>query len=153
MIDVNEKAPTFALPDQDGNEVSLSDFKGRTVVLYFYPKDSTPGCTTEAKDFTVLKSEFDKAGAIVIGMSKDSIQRHRNFMDKNVLKVTLLSDEDGKVIEAYGAWGEKKLYGRSFMGIIRSTVLIDGEGMVRKVWPKVRVKGHAEEVLDAVKAL
>jgi len=153
MIEENSKAPAFTLPDQDGNPVSLSDFKGKTVVLYFYPKDSTPGCTTEAVDFTNLKPEFDKAGAVVLGMSKDSVRRHRNFADKNDLKVTLLSDEDGKVIEAYGAWGEKKMYGKTMMGIIRSTVVIDGDGVVRKVWPKVRVKGHAAEVLEAVKAL
>lgn len=153
MIEENAKAPEFTLPDQNGEDVSLSGFRGKTVVLYFYPKDSTPGCTTEAVDFTRLKPEFNKAGAVVIGMSKDSVKRHRNFVDKNDLDVILASDEDGKVIEAYGAWGEKKMYGKTMMGIIRSTVLIDGDGKVRKVWPKVRVKGHADEVLEAVKSL
>lgn len=153
MIEENKSAPAFTLPDQDGDTVSLSDFRGKTVVLYFYPKDSTPGCTAEALDFTRLKGEFDAANAVVIGMSKDSVKRHRTFVDKNDLEVILLSDEDGKVIEAYGAWGEKKMYGKTHMGIIRSTLVIDGTGKVRKVWPKVRVKGHAEEVLEAVKAV
>ena len=153
MIKENEKAPGFTLPDQDGNDISLSDFKGKKVVLYFYPKDSTPGCTTEAVDFTGLKPAFEKADTVVIGMSRDSVRRHRNFMDKNDLEVILASDEEGKVIESYGAWGEKKMYGKTMMGIIRSTFLIDGEGVVRKVWPKVRVKGHAEDVLEAAKAL
>jgi len=153
VIKENEKAPGFTLPNQDGDEVSLADFKGRNVVVYFYPKDSTPGCTTEAIDFTGLKPEFDKANTVIIGMSKDSVKRHRNFVDKNNLEVILASDEDGAVIESYGAWGEKKMYGKTMMGIIRSTFLIDGEGVVRKVWPKVRIKGHAEEVLEAAKAL
>ena len=153
MINENEKAPGFTLPDQNGNDVSLSDFKGKNVVVYFYPKDSTPGCTTEAMDFTRLKPEFDKADTVIIGMSRDSVKRHRNFVDKNELRVILASDEDGKVIESYGAWGEKKMYGKTMMGIIRSTFLIDSEGVVRKVWPKVKVKGHAEDVLEAARAL
>ncbi|WP_286831200.1 MULTISPECIES: thioredoxin-dependent thiol peroxidase [Kordiimonas] len=152
-IDVGDKAPAFTLPADGGETLSLSDFKGKKVVLYFYPKDSTPGCTTEAKDFTSLIGEFEAAGAVVLGMSKDSVKRHDNFIAKQELKVRLLSDEDGKTIEDYGVWVQKKLYGREYMGIERATFLIDGEGTVREVWHKVKVKGHAEAVLDAVKGL
>ncbi|SDD70641.1 thioredoxin-dependent thiol peroxidase [Kordiimonas lacus] len=152
-IDVGDKAPAFTLPTDGGETLSLSDFKGKKVVLYFYPKDSTPGCTTEAKDFTSLIGEFEAAGAVVLGMSKDSVKRHDNFIAKQELKVRLLSDEDGKTIEDYGVWVQKKLYGREYMGIERATFLIDGEGTVREVWHKVKVKGHAEAVLEAVKGL
>lgn len=152
-VDVGDKAPAFTLPADGGETLSLSDFKGKNVVLYFYPKDSTPGCTTEAKDFTALIGDFEAAGAVVLGMSKDSVRRHDNFIAKSELKVRLLSDEDGKTIEDYGVWVQKKLYGREYMGIERATFLIDGEGIIRHVWHKVKVKGHAEAVLEAVKGL
>jgi len=123
------------------------------VVLYFYPKDNTPGCTTEALDFTARAAEFDAAGAVVLGVSKDSVKKHDNFVAKQELKVILLSDADSDTCERYGAWGEKQMYGKTYEGILRSTVLIDGAGKVAQVWPKVSVKGHAEEVLEAVRAL
>lgn len=153
MTDIGKKAPAFTLPDAGGGKVSLKDFEGQPVVVYFYPKDDTPGCTTEAKDFTTLAAQFKKAGAVVIGISKDSVARHKKFADKYGLKVTLLSDEDGEVCEKYGVWIEKSMYGRSYMGIERATFLIGGNGLVRQVWRKVKVKGHAQEVLDAVQAL
>jgi len=148
-----KKAPAFSLPADDGGKVSLKDLAGKKVVIYFYPKDDTPGCTTEAIAFSALKKQFDKAGTVVLGVSKDSVERHCKFRDKHDLTVRLLSDEDGKMIEAYGAWQEKSLYDRKFMGIVRSTILLDEKGIVRRVWPKVKVKGHAEEVLEAAKAL
>ncbi|MDO8838177.1 MAG: thioredoxin-dependent thiol peroxidase [Parvibaculum sp.] len=147
------KAPAFKLPADDGSAVTLKQLAGKKVVLYFYPKDDTPGCTTEAIAFSALKKKFDAAGAVVLGVSKDTVEKHCKFRDKHGLTVRLLSDEDGKTLEAYGVWGEKSLYGRKFMGITRTTVLIDGKGMVSKVWPKVKVKDHAEEVLAAVKEL
>ena len=152
-LSVGALAPAFALPADDGSTISLKDLKGKKIVLYFYPKDDTPGCTTEAIDFSALKSKFDKAGAVVIGVSKDSVAKHGKFRDKHNLTVRLLSDEDGAMLNAYGVWAEKSLYGRKFMGINRTTFLIDGRGVIARVWPKVKVKGHAEEVLDAVKAL
>jgi len=152
-LDIGAKAPDFDLPAAGDKNLRLSDFKGQKVVLYFYPKDSTPGCTTEAKDFTALIGEFKAAGAVVIGMSKDSVTKHNNFIAKQELKVELVSDEDGAVIEDYGVWVEKKLYGRVYMGIERATFLIDGDSVIRQIWHKVKVKGHAEAVLDAVKAL
>lgn len=145
------KAPAFSLPADDGKTVALKSLAGKKVVLYFYPKDDTPGCTTEAIAFSALKKKFEAAGAVVLGVSKDSIEKHCKFRDKHGLTVRLLSDEDGKMLEAYGVWGEKSLYGRKFMGITRTTFLIDGKGVVRRVWPKVKVSGHAEDVLAAVK--
>lgn len=152
-LSVGALAPAFALPADDGTILSLKELKGKKVVLYFYPKDDTPGCTTEAIDFSALKAKFDKAGAVVIGISKDSVAKHGKFRDKHNLTVRLLSDEDGVMLNAYGVWAEKSLYGRKFMGINRTTFLIDGQGVIARVWPKVKVKGHAEDVLDAVKAL
>ena len=147
-----DKAPDFDLPTDSGR-VSLAALKGKPVVLYFYPKDDTPGCTNEAKDFSALAADFAKAGATVVGVSKDSVARHAKFRAKYDLKVELGSDAESDVIERYGAWVEKKLYGREYMGIDRSTWLIDGEGMIRRVWRKVKVPGHAAEVLAAVRAL
>ncbi len=146
-------APDFCLPDQDGQEVCLSEYRGKWVVLYFYPKDNTRGCTQEAKDFTDLIGDFEKLGAVVLGVSPDSVRSHKRFQERHGLKVRLLSDPEKEVIRKYGAWGKKKMAGREYFGVIRSTFLIDPQGRVRKVWPKVRVKGHAEEVLNVLKSL
>lgn len=146
-------APGFNMPGDGGDTLDLSKLQGRNVVLYFYPRDMTPGCTTEARDFTALRDKFDAANAVVIGVSKDSVARHDKFRDKHDLKVRLGADEDGTVLDAYDVWKEKKLYGRTFLGIVRTTYLIDAQGIIRQVWPKVRVKGHAEEVLLALEAL
>ncbi|GAB4383477.1 peroxiredoxin [Albidovulum sp.] len=153
MIGEGQKAPAFTLPRDGGGTVSLADFAGKAVVLYFYPKDDTPGCTTEALDFTRLAGDFDAAGAVVIGISKDSVAAHDRFCARHGLGVILASDAEGDTCERYGTWQQKSMYGRSYMGIERATFLIDGAGVVRRVWPKVKVKGHAEEVLAAVKAL
>ena len=146
-------APDFTLPTDGEGSVTLSDLKGGPVVVYFYPKDDTPGCTTEAKDFTDLAGEFDALGAKVIGISKDPVKKHDKFKAKHALNLILASDEESDVCERFDAWGIKKMYGKEYEGIIRSTVLIDGSGNVAKIWPKVKVKGHAQEVLDAAKAL
>ena len=148
-----KKAPAFSLPADDGSTVSLKSLAGKKVVLFFYPKDDTPGCTTESIAFSALKKKFEAANTLVFGISKDSIEKHCKFRDKHNLTVRLLSDEEGKMLEAYGVWAEKSLYGRKFMGINRTTFLLDEKGVVRKVWPKVKVNGHTEEVLEAAKAL
>lgn len=153
LPELGTKAPAFTLPTDGGGKVRLSDFKGRHVVLYFYPKDDTPGCTTEAIDFSAHKAKFGRANTVVIGISKDSVARHDKFKAKHKLSVILASDEEGKVLERYGVWVEKKLYGRTYMGIQRTTFLIDAKGIIRRVWPKVKVKGHADDVLAAAKAL
>ena len=144
------KAPAFRMESTDG-PVTLASFKGKPLVLYFYPKDDTPGCTTEALDFTALAKDFAKAGAAVVGVSKDTMARHEKFAAKHTLGVTLASDEDGATCEAYGVWVEKQNYGRTYMGIQRATFLIGPDGKILRIWPKVRVKGHAEEVLAAVR--
>ena len=144
-------APDFALETADG-PVRLADFKGKTVVLYFYPKDDTTGCTKEAQEFTALAPDFAKAGATVIGVSKDSLKAHQKFAAKYDLKLPLGSDPEGAVVEAYGSWVEKSLYGRKYMGIDRSTFLIQ-DGVVKRIWRKVKVANHAADVLAAVKAL
>lgn len=151
MIQEGRKAPAFTLPASTGEKVKLSDFEGQTVVLYFYPKDNTPGCTTEANDFQAALPRLKKLGAQVLGVSKDSVESHCKFADKFGLKFPLLSDPDGKVIDKYGAWGEKNMYGKKMMGIIRTTVVIAPDGKVARVFPKVRVKGHVDAVVDAVK--
>ena len=153
MLETGQAAPDFSLPNETGDIVSLKDFKGKKLVLYFYPKDSTPGCTTEAKGFTALRKEFEAEGAIVLGASKDSIKRHQNFIAKQELTVSLLSDEEGVLCEAYGVWILKKLYGREYMGIQRATFLIDEKGIIQNIWHKVKVKGHVDAVLEAVRAL
>ena len=153
MIEAGKKAPAFSLKNQDGNTVKLSDYAGRPVVLYFYPKDDTPGCTTEACDFRDQHKALEKAGAVVIGVSPDNEARHAKFTAKHKLPFTLLADVEHAVAEKYGAWGEKSLYGKKFMGIIRSTFLIGADGKVAKVWPKVKVAGHAEEVLAEARAI
>jgi peroxiredoxin Q/BCP len=156
-VTTGDKAPAFDLPTDStsrwGGQLKLADLKGKTVVLYFYPKDSTPGCTTEGNDFTELHNEFEKAGAVIVGASKDSIKRHDNFKAKQGFPFTLVSDEDGVLCEAYGVWVLKKNYGREYMGIERSTFIIDPKGKIAHVWRKVRVKGHAADVLKAVKEL
>jgi len=154
-MNVNEgdKAPEFTMPTDGGGSVSLKDMKGKAVVLYFYPKDLTPGCTKEACGFRDLMPDFSKVDAEIIGVSRDSVKRHDNFKAKYELPFLLASDEDGKVCESYGVWVEKSMYGKKFMGIERATFLIDGKGKVQKVWRKVKVAGHVEDVLEAVKAL
>ena len=146
-----DKAPDFELQTADG-PVRLADYAGKTLVLYFYPKDDTTGCTREAQDFTALAADFAKAGVAVVGVSKDSVERHKKFTAKYELGVPLGADPDGAVIERYGSWVEKTLYGRNYMGIDRSNFLIKG-GVVQRVWRKVKVAGHAQQVLDAARAL
>ena len=148
-----DKAPTFNRPTDDGTNAKLSDFKGKKVVLYFYPKDDTPGCAKEAIGFTESLAKFKRAGAVVIGASKDTVEKHVKFRDKYALKIPLISDEDGSLCEAYGVWTEKMNYGKTYMGIERSTFLIDEKGKIAKAWRKVRVAGHVDDVLAAVKAL
>ncbi|MPZ38088.1 MAG: thioredoxin-dependent thiol peroxidase [Rhizobiales bacterium] len=147
------KAPPFDLPSDDGGSVSLADFKGRKLVLYFYPRADTPGCTRESIEFSKLRAAFARAQTDVLGISADPVRAQEAFKKKHRLTVGLLSDEKHKMLEAYGAWGKKSMYGKSFMGIIRTTVLIGPDGKVAHIWPKVRVDGHAEEVLAAAKAL
>lgn len=151
MPTVGEPAPDFELPDASGTPVRLSSLRGRKVVLYFYPKDMTPGCTQEACDFRDRHAEIEAAGAVVLGISPDSPKRHGKFAEKYGLPFTLLADEDAAVAAVYGVWKEKSMYGRTFMGIERSTFLIDEVGVIARVWPKVRVAGHGDEVLAAVK--
>lgn len=146
-------APDFSLPDADEATVELSALRGHPVVVYFYPKDDTPGCTTEAKDFTCIAEEFKRAKATLVGISPDSPASHRKFRDKHALDVRLLSDEGHRVAEAYGVWVEKSMYGRNYMGVERATFLIDKSGKIARSWRKVKVPGHAEDVLDAVRAM
>jgi thioredoxin-dependent peroxiredoxin len=152
-LEIGDKAPDFDLPSDGSTSIKLSDYRGKNIILYFYPKDSTPGCTTEAKDFSALNADFKAANAIIIGMSKDSVKRHNNFIAKQELTVRLASDEDGRIIEKYGVWILKKLYGREYMGIERATFLIDTTGTIRQIWHKVKVKEHAASVLKVLKAL
>lgn len=152
MLEAGQKAPAFSLKDQDGKTVKLSDFKGQQVVLYFYPKDNTPGCTQEACDFRDEAGALKKAGAVVLGVSTDSEASHQKFIKKYSLNFPLLVDEDHAVAEKYGAWGEKSMYGKKFMGLIRSTFLVGPDGKLKKVWPKVKVDGHVKEVLEALSA-
>lgn len=147
------KAPAFAMNADDGSEIALKDLKGKKVVLYFYPKDDTPGCTNEAIAFSADIAKFKRAGAVVIGVSRDTVAKHQKFKDKHDLKVILGADENGDVTEKYGVWVEKNMYGRKYMGIERATFLIDEKGVIRQIWRKVKVAGHAEEVLEAVKSL
>lgn len=153
MIEEGKKAPAFSLKDQSGQTVKLTDFSGKYVVLYFYPKDDTPGCTKEACSFRDEHSKLKKAGAVVLGVSPDDEARHVKFIEKYELPFTLLADTEHAVAEKYGAWGEKNNYGKKYMGIVRSTFLIGPDGKVAKVWPKVKPEGHGEEVLEALRAL
>ena len=144
LVDVGERAPEFTLQADDGREVSLSGYKGKKVVLYFYPKDGTPGCTTEAKEFRDTVKEFEKENAVILGVSKDSVKSHQRFKQKHALPFTLLSDPEGKVLDLYEVWKKKSLYGRTFMGTERTTFLINEDGVIEKVYRKVKAKGHAE---------
>jgi peroxiredoxin Q/BCP len=152
-LDVGSEAPSFCAKDTYGREHCLTDYKGKWVVLYFYPKDNTPGCTVEAVDFTAMKGELEAMGTEVIGVSGDSPKSHQKFTDKHNLDITLLSDPDKEMMGHYGAWKEKKMYGKTFLGIIRSTVLIDPDGKVAHVWPKVKAKGHADVVKERLAEL
>jgi peroxiredoxin Q/BCP len=152
-IEPGSKAPSFSMPTDGGGKLALKDLKGKKVVLYFYPKDDTSGCTREAIDFTAKADAFKKAGAVVVGCSRDDAKSHDKFKTKHKLGITLAADTDGKATEDYGVWVEKSMYGRKYMGIERATFLIDGAGKVAQVWRKVKVPGHVDEVLAAVKAL
>jgi peroxiredoxin Q/BCP len=147
------KAYEFCLPNQDSVEICLRDLKGKWIILYFYPKDNTPGCTTEAKEFSKLLDEFEKLDAIVIGISPDSPKKHSNFIEKHNLTITLLSDEKKEVIKAYGAWGKKKMYGKEYEGVIRSTFIINPYSNIIKEYKKVKAKGHAQKVLEDLKKI
>ena len=152
-LGVGDKAPDFDLPRDGGGSLRLSDFLGQPVVLYFYPQDDTTSCTSEAIDFSRLKPEFEKAGAAVIGLSPDSAKKHDKFKAKHGLSIDLAADEQRSAIEAYGLWVEKQMYGRRYMGVERATFLIGADGRIARIWRKVRVKGHAEAVLEAARAL
>jgi thioredoxin-dependent peroxiredoxin len=153
MVKEGQKAPEFTLPSSEGGDVSLKDLRGKSVVLYFYPKDDTPGCTREACAFRDSQAAIKKKGAVVLGVSGDSLDSHGKFKAKYKLNFPLLADTDKAVAKKYGAWGEKVMYGKKVTGMIRSTFVIDEEGVVRKVFPKVRVDGHADKVLEALSAL
>jgi len=152
-LTVGDKAPDFTLPSDGGGQVSLKALKGKTIVLYFYPKDDTSGCTAEACAFRDALPDFSKVKAAIVGISRDSVASHDKFKTKFDLPFPLASDADGKVCEAYGTWVEKSMYGRKYMGIERATFLIDGKGVIRRIWRKVKVPGHAEQVLEAAQAL
>jgi peroxiredoxin Q/BCP len=152
-LDMGDMAPDFVLPRDGGGTISLKDLRGKPVVLYFYPQDDTTGCTKEAVAFSQLLPEFRKAGAAVVGLSPDSAKKHDKFKAKHGLVIDLAADEERKVIDAYHLWVEKQMYGRAYMGVERATFLIDKDGRIARVWRKVRVKGHAEAVLEAVRAL
>lgn len=146
MLEIGDKAPNFCLPNQDDTEICLRDLEGSWIVLYFYPKDNTPGCTTEACEFTEAEVEFVNMGAIILGVSPDSPKKHRNFIEKKELSITLLADEEKVACEKYGVWQLKKNYGREYMGVVRSTFIINPNGEIAAIWEKVRVKGHVEAV-------
>ncbi|WMW24428.1 thioredoxin-dependent thiol peroxidase [Methanolobus sediminis] len=148
-----QKAPDFCLPDQDENNICLKDLEGKWVVLYFYPKDNTSGCTKEAQDFTALKADFESENAVILGISKDSIKSHIKFIEKKELGITLLSDESTDIHQLYDVWRLKKNYGKEYMGTVRSTFLIDPEGNIAKIWDNVRVKEHAEKVLEVLREM
>ncbi len=153
MPEISDSAPDFTLPVTGGGDITLSALKGSPVVLFFYPRDDTPGCTTESKGFSASLADFEAAGAKVFGISRDTMAKHDKFTAKHDLTVPLLSDEEGSVTEAYGVWVEKNMYGKKSMGIERSTYLIDAEGKIAQVWRKVKVPGHVDEVLEAVRGL
>lgn len=152
-MNIGDIAPDFTAPTQGGDALTLSALRPNSVVLYFYPKDDTPGCTTEAKDFTALATKFEAAGAIVVGISKDTIAKHEKFTAKHALGITLVSDAEADICETFGVWVEKNMYGRRYMGIERTTFLINPKGEIAQIWRKVKVKGHAEAVLAALQTL
>jgi len=153
MLETGTKAPQFCIPNQDEVEICLRDLKGKWIVLYFYPKDNTPGCTAEACDFTAAQPQFEDLDAVILGVSPDSAKKHRNFIEKKELGITLLSDEQKQVCEDYGVWQLKKMYGREYMGVVRSTYIIDPDGNIAALWTKVKVKGHTEEVKQKLQEL
>lgn len=148
-LEIGAKAPDFSIETTEGKR-TLSAYRGKHLVLYFYPKDDTPGCTNEARDFSELSNQFEAAGAKILGVSRDPLAKHQKFIAKHDLQIELASDEDGALCEAYGAWVEKNMYGRTYMGIARSTFLIDPKGRISRIWSKVRVKGHAQDVLESL---
>ena len=152
-LEVGAKAPAFTLPRDGGGNVSLRDFKGRNLVIFFYPRADTPGCTRESIDFSRLKAQFDKAKTDILGVSADPVKAQDAFKKKHALTVGLISDETHAMLESYGAWGKKSMYGKSFMGILRTTFLIGADGRIARIWPKVKVDGHADEVRKAAQAL
>ncbi len=152
-MDINTKAPEFCLPNQDETEICLRDLSGKWIILYFYPKDNTPGCTTQACDFTDELANFESLNAVILGVSPDSPKKHTNFIAKKDLKITLLADEEKELCQAYGVWQLKKNYGREYMGVVRSTFIINPLGKIAAVWEKVRVKGHIEAVKEKLKQL
>lgn len=150
-IGKGDQAPDFTLPDENGNQVSLADLKGKQVVLYFYPKDDTPGCTQEGKDFKDKHAEFEAANAVILGVSKDDAKSHQKFINKYEFPFSLLSDTDGAMLEGYGVWVEKNMYGKKYMGIERTTFVIDENGSIKEAWRKVKVAGHVDQVLEVVR--
>lgn len=148
-LEIGAKAPDFSIETTEGKR-TLSAYRGKQLVLYFYPKDDTPGCTNEARDFSELSNQFEAAGAKILGVSRDPLAKHQKFIAKHDLQIELASDEDGALCDAYGAWVEKNMYGRTYMGIARSTFLIDPKGRISRIWSKVRVKGHAQDVLESL---
>ncbi len=150
MLSEGDKAPDFKAPDQEGTMHSLKDYRGKKLVLYFYPKDMTSGCTKEACNFRDNNARIKKLGAEVVGVSPDSVKRHAKFVEKESLNFTLLADEDKEIVQAYGVWQEKSMYGRKFMGVVRSTFIIDEKGKIVKIFPKVRVNGHVDQVIEAL---
>lgn len=149
-LKIGDVAPQFCLPNQENNEICLKDYHGKNVVIYFYPKDNTSGCTTEALDFTFYHENFEKNNTVILGISPDSVKSHKNFCQKKDLSITLLSDVGNEVVNLYGVWQKKKMYGKEYMGVVRSTFLVGTDGIIKALWRKVKVKGHAEEVLQAV---
>lgn len=153
MITLQKKAPDFCLPNQDDVEICLRDLRGKWIVLYFYPKDSTPGCTTEACDFSDAAPDFSSLNAVILGVSADSTKKHRSFIEKQSLSITLLSDEETSMLQEYGIWQLKKNYGKEYMGIVRTTLIIDPQGTIKAIWKNVKVKDHAKEVMKKLEEL
>ena len=153
ILKVGEKAPNFDLPNQDGKNVKLGDFAGKWLVVYFYPRADTPGCTVEAIEFTELKKDFGKNGASILGVSPDNEKKHCKFIDKHKLEIELLADESSTMLSDYGVWQEKSMYGKTYMGVVRTTYLIDPERSVAEAWTKVKARGHAEIVLERLKEI
>ena len=152
-LKIGDNAPEFCLEDPDQGEICLNDLKGKWVVLYFYPKDNTKGCTLEALEFTAAEDDFKEKNAVILGVSPDSLKSHSNFRKKHELSINLLSDTEKETLEAYGVWQKKKMYGREYMGVVRSTFLIDSKGKITQIWPKVRVAGHVDNVLEKLTEL